>query len=217
MDIESGLGSLINLSGKMRMLSHRVAMFALLASQENPALNLREFDNSLQDFTGILDALRGGSDKYGISRDVAQILVASQALRQSALVPIEHFIRQARQLRRSLELGQCPSVSLAAFAHFISGDLLQALNEVTYNVNATLRARLDARAAYEDQTRMAVRNAIESIDSVSQKVKLISLNASIEASHAGDKGRGFSVLAAEIRALSEEAARATRGIMQQMS
>lgn len=106
---------------------------------------------------------------------------------------------------------------LAVFARFVSSDLLRALNEVTDNIGKTLKARLDLRLAHEDQTRKAVKTAIESIDSVSQRVKLISLNASIEASHAGEKGRGFSIIAAEIRALSEEAARATRGIIKQMS
>ncbi|HTQ98481.1 MAG TPA: methyl-accepting chemotaxis protein, partial [Candidatus Acidoferrum sp.] len=202
-DIEAGLGSLINLSGKMRMLSHRVAMFALLASQESVAGNLREFDLALQDFCGILDAIRQGSETHGIAREVAQVLAGSQTLTAGAMTPIDHFIKQARQLRRALDLGQCPGAQLTLFSRFVATDLLRALNEVTDNIARTLNFRLGARLNQEDQTKRAVRDAIESIDSVSQKVKLISLNASIEASHAGDKGRGFSVIAAEIRALSE--------------
>lgn len=216
-DVESGLSLLINQSGKMRMLSHRAAMFALLAAQEADMASLFELDKAMREFCGILEAIQHGSTTLGVAENVARVLQQSQAIPGSAMDAIESFIRQARQLRRCLERQTCQSEHLADFARFVSADLLKALNTVTENIGITLQARLDHRNAQEDQTRRAVRSAIESIDHVSQKVKLISLNASIEASHAGEKGRGFSVIAAEIRALSEEAARATRGIMQQMS
>jgi phosphoserine phosphatase RsbU/P len=44
---------------------------------------------------------------------------------------------------------------------------------------------------------------IEAIEDVSVTIDLVSLNASIEASHAGQFGRGFSVIAKEIKKLSE--------------
>ncbi|MEM8577392.1 MAG: methyl-accepting chemotaxis protein [Pseudomonadota bacterium] len=46
--------------------------------------------------------------------------------------------------------------------------------------------------------------AVERIRTVSQMVRLISLNASVEAAHAGAAGKSFGIIAGEVKALSEQ-------------
>ena len=44
---------------------------------------------------------------------------------------------------------------------------------------------------------------VDSIDDISERINIVALNASIQAAHAGTYGKGFSVIAAEVRKLSQ--------------
>jgi methyl-accepting chemotaxis protein len=58
----------------------------------------------------------------------------------------------------------------------------------------------------------AVMAAVGGILDVSEKTQLLAMNASIEAAHAGASGKGFAVIAGEIRKLSRETQESTRRI-----
>lgn len=57
-----------------------------------------------------------------------------------------------------------------------------------------------------------VKAILGTINSISTKTHLLSMNASVEAARAGEAGRGFSVVADEIRSLSEQTKAATENI-----
>ena len=64
------------------------------------------------------------------------------------------------------------------------------------------------------ESSMRVEQVVELIQSIAGQTHLLALNATIEAARAGDAGRGFTVVADEVKALAQETARATEKVSQ---
>lgn len=141
-----------------------------------------------------------------VAARIAQQTEVCHMLRESAAVTMRgnHRIAEAAQLVRSVSANA--SSAMARSQRTLEESL------------ADIHGLVDGVTAIEGQI-SALREALDHVSRVSQEISviarqthLLALNAAIEAARAGDSGRSFSVVAAEVKNLSSKTELATSQI-----
>ncbi len=177
--------------------------------------SLRELVERLQ-----LAADEVAQTSRGLSDSSRQVNAANQGISlnmesfaQSALKEqedVKHIALRVREISAAMQA----NAEAAREASSLSSDSSQqttACVEVSRNSVTKMRSLFEKIEESErlmrdfEQQIKSAHNVTEMISSVVEKTHLLSLNASIEAARAGDAGRGFSVVAEEIRKLAETA------------
>ena len=178
--------------------------------------------SSIKIMTENLNSLVGQVQRSGIQVTSSSTEIAAMSREQQATMLNQ--LESATSVRKSVQeiahlatdlldtMQQVASISqeTAGFASIGQTDLTR-LGQAMRNMQEASRS-ISARLQAINVKAENITHVVTTIAKVADQTNLLSLNASIEAERAGEYGRGFSVVAMEIRRLADQTAVATLDI-----
>lgn len=204
----------IDLIATMRARTIRVALFGTLIHRPNPSegTNTDRLPERLEilaeqvlEMQTVRSLLLGEYHHDNFAPSLCKWIHEQAKLAPEDVKCISAMVEMSEDILRNVE-GPDRNLADALDRHFRFGR--GGFAETVTGFCNGMWANLDAKRAVEtdkaNQATKAVGDILARLEYIGKHVRLVSLNASVEAARAGDAGRGLAVIATEFKTLAEE-------------
>jgi methyl-accepting chemotaxis protein len=178
-------------------------------------------------FNAVIDSLRDIAIE--VKQGTGQVSVSLGSNEQDIRQLSDQAITEAAEIRGTLNSFAAMTDSIqtvatnANQASAIANDAYAVVQEGTTAMAQTVTSILSLRTTVGEtakkmkrlgESSQKISQVVTLIEEIALKTNLLAINASVEASRAGEQGHGFTVVAEQVGALAEQSAAATREIAQ---
>lgn len=187
-------------------------------AQAAQALNtmLQSFAELIRNLGSSADALSGQSEQVSaVSEEVSSGSARQTEQVSQVAAAVEQMSMAIRQVAENGRSAASRAQQAEQFSH--DGSLVAASSMATTEQLEQKMLQASKVISQLQQDSSQISSVLEVIRKISEQTNLLALNAAIEAARAGEAGRGFSVVADEVRMLSANTQQATESIRTMIS